>query len=156
MRVLGVDPGMTTGWVIWDDEARRVIDSGEFPEHHIPEDMTRDWDVVVVERPIGQGATRPTMVDCGITSGIIWERLRTLQLSFHDPESPIWITRHEVKKRLTRATLKEPTVVNDTTCRQAMRTLFGEDAFKKGKPLYGVTGSHRLAALAVAVAYTLP
>ncbi len=153
MRVLGVDPGMTTGWVIWDDEARRVIDSGEFPEHHAEPEMLRylhdGKTKIVVERPVGQGATRPTMVDCGITSGILWQRLGV----FSEPD---WITRHEVKKRLTRATLKEPTVVNDTTCRQAMRTLFGEDAFKKGKPLYGVTGSHRLAALAVAVAYTLP
>ena len=147
MRILGVDPGVTTGWVIFDTATRTVTDSGEFPDYHIT--LTSDADVCVVEKPVGQGPTRPTMVENGITSGIIWERL-----SYGDNLAK-WITRLDVKKTLSEATYREPVVVNDTTVRAAMKVLFGADAFKKGQPLYGVTGTHRLAALAVCVAWDL-
>ena len=161
MIVLGIDPGATTGWATYDTEQRRAIAGGEFPEHltDFPDDIGR-VDVVVLERPVGQGPTRPEMVACGITFGrlIAWAAgkwRRTYDLP-----------RYEVKSILTRATLGEVTVRNDATAWASLRLIHGDGSDKKAKRKKGVeveppgaigalVGGHQKAALAVAVAWCL-
>lgn len=161
MIVLGLDPGATTGWVAYDAVARRVIDSGEFREHHLPRDL---FDIgpreIAIERPKGYGPTRPQLVDCGIVFGrILGEFEFTTGWVVHE------LTRHEVCKILTDATHGEVRVRNDSTAWAALVLLHGEGSDRKPKRKKGVvveTGGaigsvtgHARAALAVAVAWSL-
>ena len=152
MKVFALDPGATTGWVIYDTEARRAIESGCFPGSEWPKQlMALCWgaDVRVIERPMGYGATRPQVVDCAWVAGILTGSMRQGGLEVHE------MKRHEIKVILSDATLRDIVVKNDATAWAAILMLHGgEQAAKKGGPLHGVK-SHGRAALAAAVAWDL-
>lgn len=161
MIVLGLDPGATTGWCVYDTDARRAIAGGEFPEHlhDIPASVGR-IDCTVLEKPVGQGPTRPEMVACGITFGRLaawaegkWPRTYAMP-------------RYTIKSILTKATLGEVTVRTDATAWAALKLLHGEGCDAKARTRKGVEvsppgaigvlkGSHQRAALAVAVAWAI-
>ena len=150
--ITGIDPGVTTGWCCYDPEAKRVVASGLFKNEHIdiPISWLRVSTNIVIERPQGYGHTRPEMVDCGIVAGQIHERLRLHQPQTHAVVE--WLTRREVKKILSEATLRDIVVKDDKSAWAALKLLHGEGCDKKGGSLYGVK-SHGRAALAVAVAW---
>lgn len=162
MIVLGVDPGATTGWCVYDAVARRVVTSGQFPEHKC--DILGcdgpEFDVVVIERPKGQGPTRPQVVECGITFG----RLAAMfEAAAHCPVEEL--LRYEVKSILSAATHGEIHVKNDSTAWASLVLLHGDGSGSKARTrkgeivelagrIGGVT-SHERAALAVAVAWSI-
>ncbi len=157
MLILGVDPGETTGWCVYDSDKKaaapgmvaETCDVDLWPELltvGLPSGTT-----AVVERPVPQGFTRPQVVECAWIAGRLRERLE-LALAFTTSD----LTRLDVRRRLQAATNGVIQVKNDATVWAALKLLHGgESAAKKGGPLYGVTG-HCRAALAVAVAWTLP
>lgn len=163
MILLGIDPGKTTGWCAYDVEARTVIEGGEFPEHLVAWQGTMTKaDAIVIERPRVFPGSPPAMGDCCITAGILWHKLMTLHRRV-----PLWITRDEVRKRLTKATYGTIHVVNDATTWAALKQVHGgEDSakkarVKKGKIVapagaIGSITSHARAALAAAVASCTP
>lgn len=149
MIVLGIDPGATTGWVLYDTALRVAIASGDFRGDDVPADVPSvGIDRVVIEslhEP--RGNIYPAVVQAGITQGHIERQMRGL------PQQRI--TRAEVKAVLTEATLREPVVRDDKTAWQALVALHGgEQAAKKGGPLHGVK-SHQRAALAAVVAWCI-
>lgn len=151
--VLGIDPGATTGWCVYDSEAKRVVASGKFAEwdsDSVPDSALIGGDAAVVERPKGYGPTRPQLVDCGYVCGRIVERLRFRYTAPRVHE----LTRLEVCKTLTEATHGEVRVRNDATAWASLKLLHGDGCDKKGGALYGVK-SHERAALAVAVAWAI-
>lgn len=165
VNILGIDPGKTTGWCIYDATRKEAIACGEFAEWDV--DAINDpWagitSRVVVERPKGYGPTRPQLVDCGYVCGRIVERLR---FRFTAPKVHE-LTRHDVCKTLTEATHGVVNVRNDATAWAALLLLHGGDAagekprtkkgveVSPGGALGRVTG-HGRAALAVAVAWSL-
>lgn len=151
MRVLGIDPGMTTGWCLYDASERRVVAAGNFreaiPDVNMPE---HGYDTVVIERPKGYGPTRPQLVECGIVAGDLFRRIADT-VPYREPE---WMLRLDVCKALSEATHGEVRVRNDATAWAALKLLHGENCDKKGGALYGVK-SHARAALAVSVAWAL-
>ena len=161
MKILGVDPGTTSGWCVYDTEARCAVASGQFVEHEFiaagrelvtGADLRTVFDFVdlaVVERPKGYGPTRPQVVDCAYVAGRIVQKLIAARIETAELE------RREVCRRLTDAMFGEVRVRNDATAWAALLALHGgEAAAEKGGPLYGVR-SHGRAALAVAVAWAL-
>lgn len=164
MRILGIDPGATTGWCDYDVDARRVLECGTFDDHHDGGMLARvvpTADVVVVESFIKpHGNIYPAAVVSAITEGRLVERIASLQ--GHDP---VLITRHDAKLALTSATQRTVVVVDDKTVWAALVLLHGEGSDQKprrrkgviveaGGAIGGVT-SHERAALAVAVAFAL-
>ncbi len=163
MKILGVDPGATSGWCVYDSEERRVVVSGQFATHDIVSAGNElvsmaglcrmpiaHVDLAVVERPKGYGPTRPQVVDCAYVAGRLVQKLIAARV--HTGE----LERREVCRRLTDAMFGEVRVRNDATAWAALLALHGGDAAaKKGGPLYGVR-SHGRAALAVAFAWSLP
>lgn len=157
--ILGVDPGETTGWCLYDSHTKRAGKHGTFPGHHVPYlwdgvDVTDPLAVaphIVIERPVAHGPTRPQVVECAYIAGRLFSGLSS---TFAVPV--IELTRLEVRRRLQQATNGVIQVKNDATVWAALKLLHGGDgAAKRGGPLYRVTG-HCRAALAVAVAWTLP
>lgn len=155
MIVLGIDPGATTGWCEYDTELRRPINSGTFEgeSDDIPAAVCVRAAFIVIEKPQGYGPTRPEMVDCGIVSGQLHERMRNRWGAVH------WMTRREIKNVLTAATQRDVVVTDDASAWAAVKLLHTENADvpmpdKKGGALYGVK-SHERAALAVAVAWAI-
>jgi hypothetical protein len=155
MRILGIDPGATTGWCAYDTDRRCVVASGQFPEHAIDSEwfgivsQVGMTNFVVVERPKGYGPTRPQMVDCGYITG------RLVQWFICAREMTAELERREVKKILTEATQRDVVVTDDATAWAALKLLHGGDeCAKKGGALHGVK-AHERAALAVAVAWAL-
>lgn len=147
MNILGIDPGVKSGWAIYDSVSRGVVDGGEFDEFALPE-FSHRVDVAVLERPVGMGPTRPQMVHCGYVAGRLAERMRRFVRSEE-------LTRLQVCQGLTAAMYGQILVRNDATVWAALKHLHGgEQAGKKGGPLFGVK-SHGRAALAVAVALSL-
>lgn len=145
MRILGIDPGVTTGWCLYDSTRACVIRAGEFPGFQFPEptEWLAEVDVAVIERPKGYGPTRPQLVDCGYVAGRIVGELRQL-------EAVRELTRLEVCQALTAVMCGVVQCRNDSTVWAALLHLHGgELAGKKGGPLYGVK-AHARAALAVA------
>lgn len=158
MRILGIDPGQTTGWCLYDTSGF-VLECGHaegadllFPSTYA--------DAVVIERPKGQGPTRPQVVECGIVYGIL---LADLSRNMSCPVDSLY--RYDVRKALTEATHGTVRVVNDATAWAALVALHGPESARKstirkgvaqdnGGPLGCVTG-HARAALAVAVAWKL-
>ena len=157
----GIDPGEKTGWCLYDPDARRVVRACTMPVAAQPPmeffygcpAPTRQINFSI-ERPKGYGVTFPDVVECGITYGMLWERL-----AVHPCE---WIYRRDVCRILSDATNGEVRVRNDSTAWAALCLLHGDGADKKpktkkgvvvepGGPLAGVR-SHERAALAVAVA----
>jgi hypothetical protein len=149
MMLLGIDPGATTGWCLYNTEQRRVEDCGDFRGTDLPDGCkaaAERCDHVIIEslhEP--RGGIYPAVVVAGITQGHI-ER----QLILYGVQR---ITRHEVKMLLTEAVHREPVVQKDKHAWEALLVLHGGDkAAKKGGPLHGVK-SHQRAALAAVVAW---
>lgn len=160
MMILAIDPGRTTGWALYDTDRRAVVDSGQFPEH-LHDIRTAAVDHVVIERPKGQGPTRPEMVECGITFG----RLIQWAESKWPPGHVHGILRYEVKSILSAATHGEVNVRNDATAWAALKLLHGDGCDRKARtrkgeivapagPLGTIT-SHERAAVAAAVAWAI-
>lgn len=160
--ILAIDPGATSGWCVYDTAMRRAVASGQFTEHHhdFSAYQGRITDVVI-ERPKGQGPTRPQMVDCGITFGRLmqWASCKWPPSRVHE------LLRYEVKSILSAATHGEVHVRNDATAWAALVLLHGEGSgtkprSRKGQVIdpggsIGIVKSHERAALAVAVAWAL-
>lgn len=169
MRVLGLDPGATTGWCLYvDSDAGRYVQAcGTFSGHLVTTAEMRAWleqwrpDFVAIERPKGYGPTRPQLVDCGYVCGRLVGEMRHLLAHVEVKE----MTRLEVCQTLTAAVHGVVNVRTDATAWAALVLLHGEGSDRKpktrkgeviddGGPLGRVT-SHARAALAVAVAWTL-
>lgn len=154
MIVLGIDPGATVGWCLYDDFAERVVEAGTLTDGEACglniQDIAKRSGHIVIERPRGYGPTRPQVVDCGWIGGRIFGEMLALNFTIEALE------RIEIRKRLQVATNGIMAVRNDATVWAALKLLHGGDGCdKKGGPLYGVK-SHARAALAAAVAYGLP
>ena len=147
MLVLGIDPGATSGWAVYDSDDKRALRSGQFDGAEFSGVDVSGVEVCVIERPVGYGPTRPELVECGFVAGQLYERLS------HDLDM-VLMTRLEVKQALTAATRGEVHVKNDTTAWAALKLLHGDGCDKKGGALYGVK-AHARAALAVAVAFAI-
>lgn len=154
MIVAAFDPGATTGWCAYDATTQRVTARGQFHRHEIPLDAieaARNSAHVVIE---GFGEVHagiyPQTVAAAVTCGRLIERL------IHEAHrEPVELTRLDVKRALTAATLREPVVTDDRSAWRALLVLHGgDDAAKKGGPLHAVK-AHERAALAVAVAFVL-
>lgn len=158
-RVLGIDPGATVGWCVYSTVERRAIASGEFQGDDLPDDVAeqaRLCSLIVIESLHDPHANiYPATVRSAITQGHIERQLHTYER----------MTRHDVKRVLTAAVLREPVVTDDATAWKAVVRLHGEGCDAKprkkkgvvispGGALGAVTG-HARAALAVAVAFTL-
>jgi hypothetical protein len=165
MIILGLDPGATTGWCSYDTDRRHVINRGTFRgADHTDQDYLafapRRIDVVVLERPVAHGPTRPQVVDCAWVAGqLVRDALRWC-------DRVEVLTRLEIRQTLTAATHGVVRVINDATAWAALKLLHGGDGCDRkprrkkgvvvdeGGPLGGVTG-HERAALACAVAWVL-
>lgn len=162
MRILGIDPGATSGWCLYDT-AGYIVGSGEFPGDDffaIPGPMFR-CDAAVLERPVAHGPTRPQVVDCAWIAGQLWRDMQGMvgrEMAHH-------ITRLDVRKALTACTHGVVRVTNDATAWAALVLLHGDDSDRKpkrkkgvvidaGGPLGEVRG-HARAALATAYAWSL-
>lgn len=163
MRILGIDPGATTGWCVYDSDSRTVVECGTFEGADFLKIPGRHYDKVhaVLERPVAQGATRPQVVECAWIAGMLFRDCQSLVGS---PKS-YTITRLQVRQLLTQATYGTIRVVNDATAWAALVQMHGEGSDKKprrkkgvvvekGGPL-GEVSSHARAALAAAVAWLL-
>ena len=150
--ILSIDPGATTGWVVYDADKRAVVAAGKSLGIEVvaeTEHYASTTDVTVIERPKGYGPTRPQLVDCGYLCGYVVATFTAAGLDVVER------TRLEVCKALTEAVHGVVRVRNDATAWAALKLLHGGDGCdKKGGPLYAVK-SHARAALAVAVAYAL-
>ena len=162
MKVLAIDPGATTGWCLYDTDARRVLDAGQFRGADVgmpPAVLSAE--AAVIERPVAHGPTRPQVVDCAWFAGLLCAWLED-----RFPGDAHTLTRLEVKQALTAATHGEVHVKNDSTAWAALKLLHGGEGCdrkarkKNGEviepagPIGGVK-SHERAALALAVAWAL-
>lgn len=151
MLILGLDPGATSGWVLYDAEAKRVVDCGTFKETNAPQELVDDLrhDYCVIERPVAYGPTRPQVVDCAWHAG---------QLAIVMQAIPM--TRREVKQLLTEATNRDVRVVDDASAWAALVLLHGEGSDQKPTKkreggCIGRVTSHERAALALVVAWAI-
>lgn len=164
--ILGIDPGSkTTGWCLYDTKIG-VNGSGEVERANMDARLAT-WrtmaDYIVIEKPVGQGPTRPEMVETGIVAGMLFS---TMTMRGDKPSHlPEWITRLEVRKALQAAVHGTIQVRNDASVWAALVAYFGHDSDRKpkrkkgvvidqGGPLGEVNG-HARAALAVALAFWL-
>lgn len=145
MLILGIDPGATTGWCAYDAVRRSAVASGCFPRDEVP----HGWppDIVVIERPVAHGPTRPEVVECARIEGMLFERFSGVKPT-HE------LTRLQVRQRLQAALHGTIRVFNDSTVWAAVVQLHGGAA--AAKIAFPKVKSHARAALAVAVAWTLP
>lgn len=157
MRILGIDPGATTGWCVYDSEAQKVLCVGEMactPGRIQPIEYPtarQEVDVVAIE---SFEEARANIYREVVQAAIIEGRIRQ-DLSSRCIAPVHAMPRMEVKKILTAAMHGEIHVQKDKDVWQALLQLHGGDqSAKKGGPLYGVK-SHARAALAVAVAWAL-
>lgn len=163
--ILGIDPGSkTTGWCLYDT-GNTVWANGEFHQHEVSSECLRarsDAARVVVEKPVGQGPTRPEMVETGIVAGRLFEVFRMFASPWPPPD---WVKRLDIRRTLQAAVHGTIQVRNDATVWAALVAYFGHDSDRKprrkngvvidqGGPLGEVKG-HARAALAVAVAFHL-
>lgn len=165
MIILGIDPGATTGWCLYDSGDRHVIEWGHFPGHAVAiSSMAELAGVVVVERLRPHGASFPQVVEAAYTAGRIVERFACSRE--YGCEGVV----HEVLRDVVRKTLQEAThgavkVKDDKSVWAALVLLHGEGSDRKPKKRKGVVveeggaiggvTSHARAALAVAVAFAL-
>ena len=75
MNVLGIDPGATTGWCLYDSTKRRVLEAGQFPRWALVLQLSEVVDVAVLEVPKAYGPTRPQVVDCAYVAGRLAEKV---------------------------------------------------------------------------------
>lgn len=150
MRILGIDPGATTGWCVYDTDTRRVVARGLYEGHDtvVLQPSGSVANVAVLERLVPHGASYPQVVESAYVAGRIAGELR--------PALPVYeLTRAEVRRTLQDATHGAVKVKDDKSVRAAVVLLHGgESATETGGCLHGVT-SHVWAALAVAVAWHL-
>lgn len=171
--ILGIDPGATTGWCLYDPTLRRAIECGEFDGHDYGGtafDLASHGaghsaiESIVIERPRGYGAmARPQLIDCGYVCGRMVERLA--RRDSLRPREIHELTRLDVCKALTAAVHGQINVRNDSTAWAALLLLHGDDAGRKAKVkrgveiapagALGIVTGHARAALAVAVAWSL-
>lgn len=153
MLVLGLDPGATTGWCLYDTEAKRVVEAGKFRGVEYSSEMSAAVSrakAVVVEKPVAYGPTRPDVVECAWVAGILWHRFGSE-----------FMTRREVKQILTDATNRDVRVVDDASAWAALVLLHGEGCDAKPSKKNGPGGSigrvtsHERAALALVVAWAM-
>lgn len=157
--VLGIDPGATTGWCLYDSAARRVVACGSFPGHDVHGVLPADAQgaVCVIERVLPHGGSFPDVVHAAYTAGRLVEIMRG-----HGGIAPVEIPRHDVRGALQEGTHGAIRVKDDKTVWAALVLLHGDGSDAKptkkngmqGGPLGLVTG-HARAALAVAVAFVL-
>lgn len=150
MLILGIDPGATTGWCVYDTKRRAVVARGlyEGQDTVILMPMPLVANVAVVERLVPHGASYPQVVESAHVAGTIGGELRPA-IKVHE------LTRAEVRRTLQEATHGAVKVKDDKSVRAAVVLLHGgESATETGGCLHGVT-SHVWAALAVAVAWWL-
>lgn len=172
MNILGIDPGTNkTGWCVYNTERNVAVAAGEV-EHSL-ELGFHVWcdqipmmagmlrlDHIVIERPVGQGPTRPVMVECGIVFGRIESACEATYPAFDS----VSLTRLQVCKALSAPFLGTLQVRNDATAWAALVALHGgKAATAKGKVrkgvqveapgALGICAGHAKAALAVAVAW---
>ena len=160
MMVLGIDPGMTTGWVLYDACNKWVRQAGQFRGHDLDIQQAVLWAAAanVIERPVANGATRPQVVECAFVAGHLCGQIGATD-QVHE------LTRREVCKILTDlcSLPTEDRVRNDATAWAALKLLHGDGCDRKprvrqGKVVeaagcIGTVTSHERAALAVAVAW---
>ncbi len=146
MKILGLDPGETSGWCIYDTDTRRVLGCGEFPSHLLPLDVGDEFDVAVIERPRGYGPTFPQVVECGYVCG------RMVQMFTSSDDRCEEMLRYDICRILTDTVHGVVRVKNDATAWAALKLIHGDGCHRKDGPLHKVSG-HARAALAVAVAY---
>ena len=147
MIVLGIDPGATTGWVVYDTNTRGVTARGEFAGYGtVMLCAHQQLDVVALERLVPHGASYPQVVEAAYVAGRI-----VGQFQVHVRE----LTRADVRRILQDATHGAVKVRDDKSVWSALLLIHGgESAGEKGGALYGVK-SHERAALAVAVAWAI-
>ena len=152
MNILGIDPGATTGWCLYDTEAKRVLEAGSFRGVEYSAEMTSavaKAQAVAVEKPVAYGPTRPDVVECAWIAGILWHRFGSEVM-----------TRREVKQILTDATNRDVRVVDDASAWAALKLLHGEGSDvkptkKREGGCIGRVTSHERAALALVVAWAI-
>lgn len=147
MLVLGIDPGASTGWCVYDTQSGRAVWSSTTREAAIPDDL-HDHERAAIERPRGYGPTRPQVVDCAWIAGVL-----SATVAHRTGVQVVPIERKDVRRQLTEATLGVVSVRTDATAWAALcLTHGGDQAGKRGGKLHGVK-SHERAALALAYAY---
>lgn len=152
MKVLGIDPGATSGWCVYDTKAMRVLDAGHFKADAFFDIPSKHFgcDAAVIERPVAHGPTRPEVVECAWVAGLLFRDM--LHILGRDKIHAL--TRLQVKQELTDAVHGEIRVRNDATAWAALKLIHGRDCEKNYGAL-GLVRSHARAALAVAVAWHL-
>lgn len=174
MRILGIDPGDTTGWATYNTETRSVEAAGQW-EECIRQDAANcvPWnldinrlDIAVVERPRAYGVARPIMVEISIVCGAILGQLRARYATESLLRKSARGRRDSVCDILSDAS-GCVTVTDDATAWAAVCELHGgADAARKAKrknksevapagPLGIAAGSHQKAAVCVAVAWAI-
>lgn len=161
MLILGLDPGATTGWCLYDTEGRRVIDCGTFERWYCA-DMANaisrnKVEHVIIESVVpARGGIYPQTVEAALIQGHLEEFIECRLVN-----APHRMTRGDIRKTLSTAVHRDPVVVNDKTAWQALAILHGPGSdrrtTKKGGPggSIGDVASHERAALAVTVAWAI-
>lgn len=150
MNILGIDPGATTGWCVYNTERRAVVARGLYEGHDsiILMPGASVAHVAVVERLVPHGASYPQVVESAYVAGRIAGELRPA-IQVHE------LKRSDVRRVLQEATHGAVKVKDDKSVRAAIVVIHGGDsATEAGGCLHGVT-SHVWAALAVALAWSL-
>lgn len=101
MRILGIDPGGTTGWAVWDEGFREFGQLGP-GEHHdeLWNLLTSEWlkaDVYVLEsfKPYGDiGAERISLEYIGIVKAVC--KLFNIRLAIQSSNILQWATKDKV------------------------------------------------------------
>lgn len=154
MNILGIDPGITTGWAVYDSVNRRCIAVGRFLSYHVPEDVRirSRLAICVIERLRPHGASYPQVVEssyvCGRIVGMLGDETRPV----HE------LRRDDVRRELQLATFGSVQVSDDATVWAALRQIHGDGCTSKGGALHALKSAdaeHERAALAVAVAWAL-
>lgn len=144
--ILGIDPGTTeSGWVNYDEEAKRVTKSGISPNHELLDELIRWyrwtlWEVAIESIESSRGM--PVGADTFTT--VRW--IGRFQQATRTPEKVMLIDRRTIKEHLC-----GNSIARDSNVRQALLDIVGPVGTKGNQgPTYGVK-SHAWAALAVAV-----
>ncbi len=154
MIITGIDPGsFKSAYVKFDADAMAIVDADFVDNDHIYEliEDTAAGSVIGIETPTPMGA--PWGHDLNET---LWHAGRMYDRAFIYGHYPFRPTRMDIKKHLLGGV-----VGDDTSVRAAVVNVFCkyhkmDEADIKGKkaspgPLYGVGGSHKWAAAAVAL-----